>query len=223
MNAAIRFERDNVLHAANTCIELPAAYLVRAVDLAQRVRFGPGSRYDGRERRVMGASEQHPAIREVCDWWNIHAPEVVRTAGFFMLWVRVADDGKYRCGNSDMQDQPMAAFSARSAGQARIRDFLLVEFFKGAGDFVFHATSTDVLSVTGPVANEISARRTDIESGGFDEAWYTLEALASFPGRFPKAWEQLTQMTGDVWGAWKQEIQGRRGVSLPWGHHAERR
>lgn len=217
MNAVVRFDRDNVLHAGNTCIELPAAYFVRAVDLAQRVSFGRGSKYDARGLGVMAASEQHPAVRELCDWWNLQAPAVVRSAGFFMPWVRVADDGKYHCGNSDIPAQPMGDFSPRTAGQARIRDFVLVEFFKGARDFVFHATSTEVLSVMGGVATEISARRAQIESGDFDEAWYTLDALASFPDRFPEAWEQLMQMTGDVWGAWKQEIQGRRRVALPWG------
>jgi hypothetical protein len=209
MSERIRFERDNEQHAANACVELPADYFVRAVDLAQRIRFGTGSDYSSREKRVMGLCEQHPAIREVCDWWNLNAPETpavqVRSAGFFIPWVRISDDSKYHCDYADTPSTLITAFRERRAGQARIGDFLLIEFLKGARAFRFHAIGTEVLSVMGAIVVDTSARRTQIESGDYDEAWYTLHALALFPCKFPDAWAALLSMTDGVWGAWKRQ------------------
>jgi hypothetical protein len=172
---------------------MPADPFVNAVQLAREIAFGKGSEFA--LGQGIGHCEKHPAITTLCDWWDTNAPvEVSRCSGFFMPWVRVQDDGRYWAGYSEIPETPIEAFARTPEAQARIGNLLMVQFFKGARHFTFDRSGANIPDVLGRFVNSAGVDQKDIESGKFDEAWYTLEALAGFPSRFPEAWKELRRL-----------------------------
>jgi hypothetical protein len=190
------FRSGNDLHRANACIELPAAVFTHAVELARDIPCDRGSWTPGDGQA--GPCERHPALRRLCDWWNRHAPAPeTRCAGYAMPWVRVREDGHYWCGYGETPDTPIENFRRDAKGQARIGDLVLIEFMKGAKDFTFDESGLQTYNVTGNEGPWVGIGEAEVRSGDYDEAWYSLEALAGFPHRFPKAWEALLGLARD--------------------------
>ncbi|RBL98364.1 hypothetical protein C3R74_14005 [Acidithiobacillus ferridurans] len=53
----------------------------------------------------------------------------------------------------------------------------------------------DVFLVNENLAQTVGVDIEDLKSGEYDEAWYSLEALSRFPGRFPEVWGALVEET----------------------------
>jgi hypothetical protein len=68
---------------------------------------------------------------------------------------------------------------------------------KGAKDFTFDESGLQTYNVTGNEGPWVGIGEAEVRSGDYDEAWYSLEALAGFPHRFPKAWEALLGLARD--------------------------
>lgn len=140
----------------------------------------------------MGHCEAHPAAIELCRWWNSNAPdEETRSAGLFNLWIRVRDDGQYWAGHHETPTVPMEMLSAGADAHARVGGLVLIEFNKGSKDFTYDDGGFEVRDVTGRIVSSAGVGRADIESGEFDEGWYCLNALQTFPDRFPGAWSEV--------------------------------
>lgn len=185
-------EANAGLHLSNACIEMPASVFERAVTLAREIPFEKGSDFAAEGADVMGHCETHPAAMELCRWWNSNAPvEATRSAGLFNLWIRVRDDGQYWAGHDETPTVPMEMLSAGADAHARVGGLVLIEFNKGSKDFTFDEGGFEVHDVTGRVISSAGVGRGDIESGEFDEGWYCLRALGSFPERFPGAWGEV--------------------------------
>jgi hypothetical protein len=55
-----------------------------------------------------------------------------------------------------------------------------------------------VCLANGSPFHTVGVSREEVLAGEYDEAWYALQALASFPQRFPVAYEALRSMAPDT-------------------------
>ncbi|MBC8641586.1 hypothetical protein IAG25_32705 [Caballeronia sp. EK] len=186
------------LHERNACLVTPAQVFVKAITLARETPFGRGSEFAAKGAGVMGHCETHPAALELCRWWNTNAPvESTRCARLFNLWIRVRDDGEYWAGHEDAPNVPMEVLSEGANAHARVGGLVLVEFNKGSKDFSYDEGGFEVFDVTGRVVSGAGVSREAVESGEFDEGWYGLDALQSFPERFPGAWGEIVRAAAE--------------------------
>jgi hypothetical protein len=173
---------------------MPALVFARAVEMVATISYAPGAGYWIRDKGIAGQLEQHTAMRLLCDWWNLYAPDSkTRCAGYMVPWVRVSDNGQYACGYDDLPSERIESFALNVNGQARIGGMVLIHFMKGAKEFTFHDDGgVQQYSVTGnegPRCFGVSPQ--DLSSGDYDEAWYSLEALKGFPRQFPREWKAI--------------------------------
>ncbi|MGR3280540.1 hypothetical protein ACSYAD_36410, partial [Acaryochloris marina NIES-2412] len=83
---ATHFTTYKEAHHNNACCEILAADFYNAVRLAREVIVPEQATY-------FHDSEQHPAIRHICQWWNDLAPDpTTRIAAQIQIDVRIADD-----------------------------------------------------------------------------------------------------------------------------------
>jgi len=72
---------------------------------------------------------------------------------------------------------------------------MLIMFFASHEHFTADEEGIHVYLADGSPFSTIGMNPEDLESGDFDEAWYSLKALAAFPSRFQAAWKLLKTMS----------------------------
>ncbi|RBL99083.1 hypothetical protein C3R74_11215 [Acidithiobacillus ferridurans] len=183
------FTRNNDAHRENAAIEMPEEVFVSAVRTARDVSFGKDTEY------FKGHCADHPAMKILSDWWNDHAPEH-RCAAFAMPWVRVEEDAEeYWCGYYETPNEPFTSFVRDKAASARVGDAVLIQFMRQITEQDARPYGIDVFLVNENLAQTVGVDIEDLKSGEYDEAWYSLEALSRFPGRFPEVWGALVEET----------------------------
>ncbi|HIH2744968.1 TPA: hypothetical protein ACYLN4_000634 [Burkholderia lata] len=206
----------NEAHRANGPIEMPAEIFVRAVELAQQVPFDSESDFARSVSGVPGGMERHPAMRVLCDWW-----ETVRPAGepfrpgSAMPMIRVRDDGEYWWGHAEIPNAPVEDFNPSGRDVARIGNFMLILFQATQEVATFDAEGMHIFLPSGEPYNTIGIAKEDYTTGASDEAWYCLNALASFRTRFTAAWKFLNKTGSEYRAARRAEVA--RLVPLPEG------
>jgi hypothetical protein len=189
-----KFTEDNEAHRANGPIEMPVNLFLQAIDLAKKVPFDPESKFGQSVAGVPGGCEQHPAMKLLCDWW-----ETVRPAGepfrpgMAMPLVRVRDDGQYWWGDHEVPNSPVKGLNSKGRNAARIGDQILMLFQAKQEHAVFDNFGMRTFLPSGPEFKSIGIDKEEYLSGNWDEAYHCLSALASFPNRFPAAWDFLKE------------------------------
>lgn len=174
------FSTGNEEHRAAASLAMPAEVMCEAIELALAIP------YDARNP-PRGYYPSHPAVKLLCQWWNENAPEELRTAVAAMPWVRVDGEGEYVCGYCERPDAPVSSFSPVIT--ARVEELVLMEFFQEHRPAA--EGGIEVVGVDGATLVDVGVEWEDVETGRYHEAYYTLEALATFPVRFPEAWAAL--------------------------------
>lgn len=186
--------QDIEAHRVNGPIEMPAEVFLRAIELAEKVAFDKNSEFSKTITGVPGGMEQHPAMKVLCDWWEAVRPEGEPfKPGMAMPLVRVRDDGEYWWGYHEVPNSPVDGFNPSGRDAARISDQILVLFQAKQENAVFDNDGMTVFLPSGKQGNTIGIDKELFVDGEWDEAWACLSALASFPLRFPSAWEFLNK------------------------------
>lgn len=183
-------------HRKNASIELPASVFLGAIQLAESIPFDRDSDFWKPEFLRRGIFESHPALQLLCGWFEEHRVDAkAMNCGYAMPWVRILDNGKYCCGYHDTPSERMALFEAGAPATALLGESTIVTFCASHE----HAVYTDEMGLENFLADGQSLGQVGIpkelfESGEYDEAWYSLEALASFRRRFPAAFEEIKSL-----------------------------
>lgn len=179
-------------HKKNASVELPAQVFAEAIRLAETVDFAPGSQFLESATRTLGGYEQHPALLLLSDWWERNRVDGrSMKCGYAMPWV-TAGNGRYRCGYHQTPNESMALFECWAPSIARVGDQVIVEFFAAQTiDMFDEHVGLVVYHADGQAVGNASASREALESGGHDEAWYSLLALAAFRQRFPTVYAAI--------------------------------
>jgi hypothetical protein len=187
--------QDIEAHRTNGPVEMPAELLLRAIDYAEKVAFGKKSNFANTIAGVPGGMEQHPAMKLLCDWWETVRPEEEPfKPGMAMLLVRVRDDGEYWWGDREVPNSPINGFNQSGRNAARIGDLILVLFQSTQENAVFDQDGMNTFLPSGEQFSTIGIDKEQYLNGEVDEAWACLNALASFPVRFPSAWNFLNKI-----------------------------
>ncbi|MBB4866872.1 hypothetical protein HNP46_005779 [Pseudomonas nitritireducens] len=188
------FSTNTEEHRANGAHEMPASVLWRAVMEARRIPFDFNSLLRT-EHPGAGWAEHHPALKTITDWWkSAERPGTRLEPGMAMLWVRVEDNDKYHCGNPELPGTSIAGFLQDRCSQATVGQHLLVRFNCGVKDFTFDEGCFTTKLLNGSEETEVGIGRDEYRAGEYDEATFSLAALAGLPERYPEAWRQLVQM-----------------------------
>lgn len=178
----------NSEHAANSSVELPAMLLLEAIHLARTVTYDAKPVANGEDHT--GRLEKHPALQLLSNWWEENRPDRpgAMRAGYVMPLIRAQDDDVYWTGYLEIPNVKIESMAAFAQSSAACGDSVLIQFFASASycsypDGFFETHLTD-----GTFWCECSAVKAEVVDGKFDEAWYSLEALAGFPSNFPAAY-----------------------------------
>jgi|GEM_PF-2401338 hypothetical protein len=208
--------QDIEAHRANGPVEMPAELFLRAIDHAEKVAFGKKSKFAKSILGVPGGMEQHPAMKLLCDWWESVRPEGEPfKPGMAMPLVRVRDDGEYWWGDREVPNSPVNGFNPSGRDAARIGDQILVLFQAQQENAVFDNDGMTVFLPSGEQFSTIGIDKEQFLNGESDEAWACLNALASFPVRFPLAWEFLNKSGAEYRMAERAKVA--QPVALPEG------
>lgn len=174
-----RFRRFVKEHRGNAAVHAKdVTPLVTAIRLAQEVPY--------RGEPYKDNWEAHPAVRELCDWWNRTGAAERRNAGTFWLWVRVADEDEYWSGYHESPSVPITQFWGKESN-ALFGDNVIVVFCESREACQVNGSGCpELLTVAGEYYESVGMEKEE-----YHPAWYALESLADFPTRFPAAWESL--------------------------------
>ena len=75
---------------------------------------------------------------------------------------------------------------------ARVGDALLVLFYAEQAAASWGEDGVTIYLPSGDPYMTVGVDHEDFAVGGYDEAWYSLEALRAFPERFPALWAALS-------------------------------
>lgn len=173
-------------HNKNASAKFPAAVFLEAVKLAETVDFGKGSPYSG----TMASAESHPALLLLSSNWDaLRSDGNVRKCGYAMPWVRVRDDAEYWCGYYESPNASIGDFEPLSPACATVGDSVLLLFLASQTiDDYDDEIGYRVYSADGQDYSCVGITQEMLESGEYDEAWYSLEALSRFRTRFAEAY-----------------------------------
>lgn len=210
------FDQDNEAHRKNAAVVMPDELFVRAVKLAEEIPFDAESDFAKSIVGIPGGNERHPAMRLLCEWWESVRPEEEPfKPGSAMPMIRIRDDGEYWWGHYEIPNVPVKNFNPSKRDVARIGDLVLVIFCATQKVAKFDDHGMIVMLPSGEPYNTIGISEDDYLSGQYDEAWYCLNALASFRSRFHNAWEFLNKTGGEYRMARRAEVA--KVVPLPEG------
>lgn len=188
----LQFKTGNAQHIKNASAEFPADIFVKAVGLARSIPFVAESTFSLSVTGQRGGREQHPACQLMSQWWIDNRPnKTEHKVGFAIPYVRVRDDGQYWCGNHEVPNDPLEAFEEDATAQARIGDVVLLMFYASHEHFTADDEGIHTMLANGSPYMCIGMPAESLDNGEFDEAWYSLKALAGFPDRFPVAWKYV--------------------------------
>lgn len=176
-------------HKKNASVELPAQVFAEAIRLAETVDFSPGCQFLEGATKTLGVYEQHPALLLLSQWWERNRVDGrSMKCGYAMPWVR-AGNGRYQCGYHQTPNESMALFERWAPSIARVGNQVIVEFYATQTIDMFDEHDGLVIyHADGQAVGNVGVSREAFESGGHDEAWYSLLALAAFRQRFPSAY-----------------------------------
>jgi len=210
------FAHDNEAHQANGPVEMPAELFVRAVKLAEDIAFETGSDFSKAVAEVPGGMERHPAMRLFCEWWESVRPDGEPfKPGSAMPMIRVRDDGQYWWGHHEIPNLPVKDFNLSGRDVARVGNLMLVLFQATQDVATFDHTGMHIFLPSGEPYNTVGIGKNEFLAGESDEAWFCLNALASFRTRFPSAWKFLNKVGGEYRMARRAEVA--QVVQLPEG------
>lgn len=184
-------------HRRNALVEIPATLFINAVRLAFQIPFGEGSNYDGygNKNRLVSNSEEHPALKILCDWWNLQSPEIYPLkAGSVMPLVRVTNDGKYYWADNEIPEVNVVEFNSTGKDFARLGDFMLLQFqAKDCASAFDKKKGVELFLPSGEIFTDIDIQ----DRSEWDEGIHCLEALYGFKQRFPAAWREIYDLALD--------------------------
>lgn len=188
-------DADDAKHRANATLEMPAERLLNAIRLAREIPFDKKSAFAISVEGRAGGCESHPAMKILNEWWTEQRPDAKGIAvGFAMPWVRVRDDGEYWCGYHETPNESVDVFVPCKTSAARVGDLVLVLFHASWEHFTYEKHGVAIYLADGQPFSHVGVDRSDVLSGEYDESWYALQALESFPDRFPVAYEALQKL-----------------------------
>lgn len=188
------FERDNEVHRANGPVELPAELFVQAVKLAEGIPFDNDSPFASEVRGVPGGMERHPAMKLLCAWWETVRPDGEPfKPGSAMPMIRVRDDGEYWWGHSEIPNVSIDGFNPSGRDMAHVGNLVLVLFQATQEIARFDEHGMHTFLPSGEPHSTVEITKGDFLDGASDEAWFCLNALATFRNRFPAAWDFLNK------------------------------
>ncbi len=189
------FETGNAEHYALAQVQIPPEVFMKAVFMAQLLPFDILEMDDGLDHT--GYLENHPALKVLRDWWETNRPQcdTPLPLGFVMPYVRVAEGGDYLCGYREVPDSSLAMMQGLAETCASCSDAIILQFMASQRLHRYdeHACLT-IQFANGQEASTVSVSREDVVSGRYDEAWYSLQALATLPSNFPEAYAALKQI-----------------------------
>lgn len=192
MTRQASFEAGNTEHHALAHVQLPPEVLIKAVCLAQTLPFDTQDMDDGLDHT--GYLENHPALQVLRTWWEANKPECSSALpfGFAMPYVRVADGGDYLCGYREIPDASLEHMQGLEDTCASCGDAVILQFMASQRLHKYdeHGSLT-IQFANGQEASTVGVSRQDVVSGRYDEAWYSLQALAMLPSNFPEAYAAL--------------------------------
>lgn len=210
------FAHDNEAHQINGPVEMPAELFVQAVKLVEDIPFERDSDFARSVAGVPGGLERHPAMKLLCEWWESVRPsgEPFRP-GSAMPMIRVRDDGQYWWGHHEIPNVPVAEFNRSGRDVARIGNLMLMLFQATQEVARFDTHGMHILLPSGEPYNTIGVGKEEFIAGEYDEAWYCLNALASFRERFPAAWAFINRTGKEYRRARRAEVA--QVIALPEG------
>lgn len=180
------------LHRQNASVEMPAALFIEAIKLARSVPYAEDSAFARSVAGQAGGLESHPAMKLLCGWWEQNRKDGQKIkVGCAMPWIRVRNDADYWCGNPEEPTAEIGDFAKYSTAGASLGDLALVLFLASHEHFTFDDNGTDIYLADGQPYSSIGISKEEVQGGEYDEAYYSLKALAWFPSRFPAAYEAL--------------------------------
>lgn len=171
-------------HRHNACCEILTADLYQTIKLARECIVPEAATY-------YRDSEQHPAIRHLCQWWNDLAPAPEsRRAAQIQIFVRAEKSNLYanQFGEITSVDDMWREMSCNAC--ARWGDQVLIEFGQSRSANFYSRQMVQVFNVVGlPFFSVENINLQDAKT--HDYAKRGLESLQKFPERFPVVWEKL--------------------------------
>lgn len=194
MDRQSTFETGNAEHYALAQVQIPPEVLIKAICLAQTLPFDIQEMDDGLDHT--GYLENHPAMQVLRDWWETNRPQCDNSLpfGFVMPYVRVTEAGDYLCGYREVPDASLEVMQGLEETSASCGDAIILQFM--ASQRLHKYDEHDCLTIqfaNGQEASTVGVSRQDVMSGRYDEAWYSLQALAMLPSNFPEAYAALEQ------------------------------
>lgn len=119
--------------------------------------------------------EAIPAIKALCDWWNTHAPEAMRPAGLFRVYVWKPNRRTFVAGDPEepaLQVDVLADIPAYAIFEREGCPTIALNFYRGR---IFN-TECEWGTQT-YYANGEEAAQIGMDLGQVDEAFYTLKGL----------------------------------------------
>jgi len=190
------FSNNQDQHRKNASIELPASVFLEAIQLAESVPFDRDSDFWKPEILRRGIFESHPALQLLCKWFEDNRVDTkAMKCGFAMPWVRVRDNDEYWCGYYETPNEPMDVFEAGAPATAVLGESTIVTFSASHEHSVYSdERGLENFLADGQPLSQVGIPKELFESGEYDEAWYSLEALASFRRRFPAAFAEIQSL-----------------------------
>jgi len=196
---ANQFSKFQEQHRSNGSIELPASVFLDAIQLAESVPFDRDSDFfkPGIMRR--GIFESHPALELLNKWFEENRVDgKAMKCGHALPWARVRDDGQYWCGYHEIPNERIQNFATWAPATAVLGESTIVTFCASHEHSVYSdAMGLENFLADGQPLNQVGIPQEQFESGEYDEAWYSLSALASFPHRFPAAYAEIQALASE--------------------------
>ena len=186
------FATNNAEHYALAKVQIPPVIMIEAISLARSVPFNTQVMDDGLDHT--GFLENHPAMRVLRNWWEANRPECESAlpVGFAMPYIRVTEGGEYHCGYLETPDASLEVMQGLEETCASCGDAVIIQFMATQRQDKYDEDGCLVLQFAdGQEASTVGISKKDVVSGRYDEAWYSLQALAMFPSNFPEAYAAL--------------------------------
>jgi hypothetical protein len=120
--------------------------------------------------------EDHPAVKILCDWWNLQAAPELACAGSFSIFVRDDDSILQYIWLPNYQPFPLSFLDADTRSQASVGVNIIVEFYRYSKLFDWNDDKTVYTIIL--VGGDSTGKSVRDEAGA--EAWAALEDLQHF-------------------------------------------
>lgn len=177
-------------HRANASVVMPSSLLVEAIQQARRIRFDSDSAFHA-VNNTPGGLENHPALLLLAEWWDHLHPGNPYKTGYCIPFVRLRDDGEYWCADSDHPNVAVDGWNPGGKNAAIVNDLILLMFVAKQESAKFDDKTMSLYFPDGQDFMTIGITQEEWSTGNYDDAFYSLRALYSFPERFPVAWAAL--------------------------------